>query len=209
MEKLESQDTDYLYKIVLIGNSKVGKTSILTRYTEKTFKDEERTRAAVISSRNIEYNNQILQLQLWDTSGEEEFRSVTNTFYRSAVGALLVYDITNRESFEALEYWHRDLISHGEECCVIILIGNKSDLKADRAVPKDEANKFAQKKKIPYIETSAKSEIGIDIAFKRLASEIFTLSQTVDYGKPEDRTIKLDALTHHQKTYSNLTNNAG
>jgi small GTP-binding protein len=93
---------------------------------------------------------------LWDTSGEEEYRAVTNSFYRNAVGAMLVYDITDGESFEALDKWYEDLMEYGGHNCVVMLLGNKSDLKQERMVSKEEAMSFASKRRIPMVDVSAK-----------------------------------------------------
>ena len=159
-------------KILLIGDSAVGKTSILFRYINDEFPD------CYISTIGVEYkmktlmiNGKKIILRIWDTSGQERYRSITQNFYRNANGILFVFDITNKESFNNIKLWLTD----SENCetkVTKLLVGNKIDLIDKRNVDKESIEKFAEKKEMKYIETSAKEGINIDEIFRELAELI-------------------------------------
>ena len=163
---------DINLKILLIGDSAVGKTSILFRYINDEFPD------CYISTIGVEYkmktlmiNGRKINLKIWDTSGQERYRSITENFYRNANGILFVFDITNKESFNNIKLWLTD----SENCQTKItkmLVGNKIDLIDKRKVDKELTDKFAEKKEMKYIETSAKEGINIDEIFRGLAELI-------------------------------------
>ena len=159
-------------KILLIGDSAVGKTSILFRYINDEFPE------CYMSTIGVEYkikaliiNGKKVNLRIWDTSGQERYRSITQNFYRNANGILFVFDITNKESFNNIKIWLTD----SENCetkVTKILIGNKIDLKDERKVDMEAIEKFAEKKEMKYFETSAKEGINIDEIFRELAEQI-------------------------------------
>ena len=159
-------------KILLIGDSTVGKTSILFRYINDEFPE------CYMSTIGVEYkikaliiNGKKVNLRIWDTSGQERYRSITQNFYRNANGILFVFDITNKESFNNIKIWLTD----SENCetkVTKILIGNKIDLKDERKVDMEAIEKFAEKKEMKYFETSAKEGINIDEIFRELAEQI-------------------------------------
>ncbi|CEG74011.1 Putative Ras-like protein Rab-2A [Rhizopus microsporus] len=123
-------------------------------------------------TRFITVNDQQTKLQIWDTAGQESFRSITRSYYRGAAGALLVYDITRRETFEHLSVWLEDVRQHANPNTVIMLIGNKSDLESKRQVSREEAERFAQENGLFFLETSAKTANNIEEAFVKTAEEI-------------------------------------
>lgn len=171
-----AEQFDYVFKINLIGDSEVGKTNLLSQFTRGEFSASSRTTLGVeFATKSVEVKDKTVKAQIWDTAGQEQFRAITNAFYRDAVGALLVYDISNRTSFEHLERWLGELKDHADPNIVVMLVGNKSDLEDRRKVGQDEALALAEKHSMACIETSAKDGSNVETAFKRLIDEIYTL----------------------------------
>ncbi|KAG1179846.1 hypothetical protein G6F70_002141 [Rhizopus microsporus] len=162
---------------IIIGDTGVGKVSrkkkIENKFTDKRFMPaHDLTIGVGFGTRFITVNDQQTKLQIWDTAGQESFRSITRSYYRGAAGALLVYDITRRETFEHLSVWLEDVRQHANPNTVIMLIGNKSDLESKRQVPREEAERFAQENGLFFLETSAKTANNIEEAFVKTAEEI-------------------------------------
>lgn len=173
---MANDDYDYLYKIVLVGDSGVGKSNLLTRFTKNEFNYKSSTTIGVeFSTRTVEVQNKKIKAQVWDTAGQERFRAITNAFYRGAVGALLVYDITKHESYTNVENWLKELREHGDSKMVHMLVGNKSDLKHLRAVPTEEAASFAEKNNLSFIEASALDSNNVDTAFENVLKDVFSI----------------------------------
>ncbi|XP_053463575.1 ras-related protein Rab-4A isoform X3 [Nycticebus coucang] len=140
-----SETYDFLFKFLVIGNAGTGKSCLLHQFIEKKFKDDSNHTIGVeFGSKIINVGGKYVKLQIWDTAGQERFRSVTRSYYRGAAGALLVYDITSRETYNALTNWLTDARMLASQNIVIILCGNKKDLDADREVTFLEASRFAQ-----------------------------------------------------------------
>ncbi|KAM3141257.1 Ras- protein yptc6 [Paramecium bursaria] len=171
-----AQDVEYLFKIVLIGDSSVGKSNILSRFTKKQFNFESAPTIGVeYATRSIIENGKVIKAQIWDTAGQERYKSITSAYYRGAVGALLVYDITKQQSFDNIEKWIRELRENADTSVVAMLIGNKADLKAQRQVSSANAQAFAELHNIAYMEVSALEGSNVDLAFNRLINEIYQL----------------------------------
>ncbi|KAM4884100.1 ras-related protein Rab-11B isoform 2-T2 [Sylvia borin] len=135
---------DYLFKVVLIGDSGVGKSNLLSRFTRNEFNLESKSTIGVeFATRSIQVDGKTIKAQIWDTAGQERYRAITSAYYRGAVGALLVYDIAKHLTYENVERWLKELRDHADNNIVIMLVGNKSDLRHLRAVPTDEARAFA------------------------------------------------------------------
>ena len=189
---VSSDKYDFLLKVVLIGDSGVGKSNLLLRYTKDEFKMQSQmtigvefaTKSIVIqnqeeevskltSLKQVDVNGQPIKClqtkvraQIWDTAGQERYRAITNAYYRDAVGALLVYDITSGKSFESIEEkWRRELLDHADESIVLLLVGNKSDLEDRREVPFEEAQEYAMQRGMAFIETSALDSSNVEQAF--------------------------------------------
>lgn len=163
------------YKFIIIGASGVGKTAILKRLVEDTFTEESQSTIGVeFDSTILNIDNKRIKLQIWDTAGQERFRSIAKAYYRNAVGVILVFDITERKSFDELSSWLNDVHSLCDPNAVIQLIGNKSDLVSQRAVTLSEAEMFASHQKMQYLETSAKTADNIKEAFVRVATNILS-----------------------------------
>ena len=148
---------DYLFKVILIGNSGVGKTCMLSRYIDKVFDSNFLMTIGVdFKVKKLELNCKSIKLQIWDTAGQERFRTINCAYYRGANGIILVYDVSNRKSFEDIRDWLEELDNNCSKETVRILVGNKSDVEF-RSVSIEEAENFAEKYGMSYIETSAKN----------------------------------------------------
>ncbi|KAK8683455.1 hypothetical protein V6N13_039516 [Hibiscus sabdariffa] len=141
---------DYLFKIVLIGDSGVGKSNILSRWKAR-----------------------LVKAQIWDTAGQERYRAITSAYYRGAVGALIVYDITKRQTFDNVQRWLHELRDHADSNIVIMMTGNKSDLNHLRAVSKEDGNALAEREGLSFLETSALEATNIEKAFQTILNEIY------------------------------------
>uniref|UniRef100_A0A2K5LP76 Ras-related protein Rab-7b n=2 Tax=Cercopithecinae TaxID=9528 RepID=A0A2K5LP76_CERAT len=160
----------------------VGKTSLLHQYVHKTFYEEyQTTLGASILSKIIILGDTTLKLQIWDTGGQERFRSMVSTFYKGSDGCVLAFDVTDLESFEALDIWRGDVLAKivpMEQSYPMVLLGNKIDL-ADRKVPQEVAQGWCREKDIPYFEVSAKNDINVVQAFEMLASRALSRYQSI------------------------------
>ncbi|XP_077599350.1 ras-related protein Rab-25-like [Stigmatopora nigra] len=162
-----SDDTyNFVFKVVLIGESGVGKSNLLTRFTKNEFNHDSRTTIGVeFSTRTVQLENSTIKMQVWDTAGLERYRAITSAYYRGAVGALLVYDISKHLTYESAERWLKELYDHADPHIVVMLVGNKSDLVDLRTVPAEEAKAFAESKGLMYMETSALDSTNVEAAF--------------------------------------------
>lgn len=168
----------YIFKYIIIGDMGVGKSCLLHQFTEKKFmSDCPHTIGVEFGTRIIEVEGQKIKLQIWDTAGQERFRAVTRSYYRGAAGALLVYDITRRSTYNHLSSWLTDARNLTNPNTVIFLVGNKSDLEAQRDVTYEEAKQFADDNNILFMETSAKTGEAIEDTFLQMAKKIYELVQ--------------------------------
>ncbi len=165
---------DMIFKIVLIGDTSVGKTNILSKYLTDEFDPESKATVGVeFGTKNFKIENNIVKVQIWDTAGQERYRSITNAYYKGAKGALLVYDITNKKSFDNLDRWISDLKINGDEKISIVLLGNKSDLESQRVISMEEGKNKAELFKFAFMETSALNGSNIEKAFDELIKEVY------------------------------------
>lgn len=167
-------DYDYLFKVVLIGDSGVGKSNLLSRFTRNEFSLESKSTIGVeFATRSIQVDGKTIKAQIWDTAGQERYRAITSAYYRGAVGALLVYDITKTVTFENVERWLKELRDHADSNIVIMLVGNKCDLRHLRSVQTEDAKAFCEKEGLSFIETSALEATNVEQAFQRILTEIY------------------------------------
>eukprot|EP01120_Amphizonella_sp_Union-15-10_P005592 TRINITY_DN166_c0_g3_i3.p1 TRINITY_DN166_c0_g3~~TRINITY_DN166_c0_g3_i3.p1 ORF type:complete len:227 (+),score=39.33 TRINITY_DN166_c0_g3_i3:41-682(+) len=164
----------YLFKYIIIGDTGVGKSCLLLQFTDKRFQPiHDLTIGVEFGARMIALDNKQIKLQIWDTAGQESFRSITRSYYRGAAGALLVYDITRRDTFNHLSTWLQDARQHANDNMTIMLVGNKSDLEHRRAVTLEEGERFARENGLLFLETSAKTAANVEEAFNRTAGQIY------------------------------------
>ena len=171
-----AENSNETCKIVLIGESGVGKTSIINQYVEETFKEDQLTSAgASFSTKKIELKNgNIGTLEIWDTAGQEKFRSLTQLFYKEASAAILVYDITRKNSFDEIKnYWIKQVKEKSPNNVIIALVANKIDLFENEEVEEKVARDFANNERALFMMTSAKNKEGIDELFENVANKIF------------------------------------
>ena len=189
---------DYLFKVLLIGDSSVGKTSVLLRYVEDKFNAEFQTTIGVdfkVSTFNM--NGKSIKLQLWDTAGQDRFKNIVASYYRGAHGILLMYDITNQTSYQNVQRWYDEAQNYLQKSVPKLLIGNKADIASQRSVRMEEAKNLSDRLGIDYIATSAKNNINVKNAFETLTRSILNSVGTTPQGKVA--TTKISASKPVQK----------
>jgi Ras-related protein Rab-1A len=169
----DAKGYDLMFKILVLGESGVGKSCLLVRFAENTFSDVFISTVGVdFKFRNVELDDKVIKLQVWDTAGQERFRTITSSFYRGAQGIILVYDVTDRKSFERVDVWVNQISTYAPAVVPVVLCGNKSDLVAKRVVDYFDAKAVADKHGWKYFETSAKDGSNVKEAFVALAAMI-------------------------------------
>ncbi|XP_014260675.1 ras-related protein Rab-1A-like [Cimex lectularius] len=164
---------DYLFKLLLIGDSGVGKSCLLLRFADDTYSESYISTIGVdFKIRTIELDGKTIKLQIWDTAGQERFRTITSSYYRGAHGIIVVYDSTDQESFNNLKQWLEEIDRYACDNVNKLLVGNKSDLTIKKVVDYSTAKEYADFLKIPFIETSAKNAQNVEQAFLTMAAEI-------------------------------------
>jgi Ras-related protein Rab-11A len=163
-----------LFVVVLIGDSGVGKSNLLSRFTRNEFNMESKSTIGVeFATRSVPCESKTIKAQIWDTAGQERYRAITSAYYRGAVGALLVYDISKKQTFENVDRWLTELRDHADSNIVIMLVGNKCDLRPQRQCPTEEAAAYAEKHGLSFIETSALDSTNVELAFQKILTEIY------------------------------------
>ncbi|XP_063803134.1 ras-related protein Rab-25 [Pseudophryne corroboree] len=189
--KSEEEDYNLVFKVVEIGESGVGKTNLLSRFTRNEFNHDSRTTIGVeFSTRTLMLDGHMVKAQIWDTAGLERYRAITSAYYRGAVGALLVYDITKHQSYDSVDRWLKELYDHADASIVVMLIGNKSDLTEEaREVPTEEAKMYADNNGLLFMETSALDSTNVELAFETILREIHKRILKNKGVTPKDNTV--------------------
>lgn len=184
---------DYLFRYIIIGDAGVGKSCLLLQYTDNQFRHQhECTIGVEFGAKFLTINNKKIKIQIWDTAGQENFQAITRSYYKGAVGALVVYDITRKETFEHVSNWIEDVKEFGSKDVVIILVGNKSDLQDKRAVAFEEGKKLADEMGLLFLETSAKTSYNVADVFYYGAEKILqNYDSLTDSIKCPDNNIRL------------------
>ncbi|KRX96623.1 Ras-related protein Rab-10 [Trichinella pseudospiralis] len=195
-QSMAKKQYDLLFKLLLIGDSGVGKTCILYRFSDDAFNTTFISTIGIdFKIKTIELKGKKIKLQIWDTAGQERFHTITMSYYRGAMGIMLVYDITNQKSFENITKWLRNIEEHASEDVEKMLLGNKCDIEEKRMVSKERGEEIAGKHGIRFLETSAKAKINIDKAFYDLAEAILNKEpskEVIDY----QQRINVSRMSH-------------
>ena len=198
MNNTNEENYEVMFKVVLIGDMKVGKTNIVSRYIKNEFnKDSISTIGVEFGSKELVIEGHNVKVQIWDTAGQEKYKSITNAYYKGAKGAFVVYDITNKNSFDNADNWLNNLRASADKKCSIILIGNKSDLENKREVSIEQGEEKAKNSEIAFMETSALSGDNIDKAFEMMINEAYKICHSemladvnIDIGKSDELSLK-------------------
>lgn len=170
----------YLFKYIIIGDSAVGKSNLLLQYAHNKFNDDYQATIGVeFGAKNITVNNKIYRIQIWDTAGQENFRSITRAYYKNSVCAMVVYDITNKDTFNNVQTWIEDCKNQSPKTIFMVLVGNKNDLEDKRQVKYEDGMELANKNGMMFYETSAKSGFNVEEIFNSSAKAI---AQKIDDG---------------------------
>ncbi|XP_068645187.1 ras-related protein RABA5d-like [Aristolochia californica] len=170
----EEEGEEYLFKIVIIGDSAVGKSNLLSRYARNEFNMHSKATIGVeFQTQSMDINGKEVKAQIWDTAGQERFRAVTSAYYRGAVGALIVYDISRRTTFESVQRWLDELNTHSDTTVARMLVGNKCDLENIRDVSIEECKALAESEGLFFMETSALDATNVKTAFEIVIKEIY------------------------------------
>lgn len=173
MSAVGDGEFDYMFKLLIIGNSSVGKTSVLFRYADEQFTSQFVSTVGIdFKVKTIVKNGTRIKLQIWDTAGQERYRTITTAYYRGALGFLLMYDITNEESFNAVQDWSTQIRTYGWENAQVILVGNKHDMEHERVVIPNRGQELANQLGFEFYEVSAKSGNNVPAVFDRLVDMI-------------------------------------
>ena len=190
------KEYDYIFKVLLVGNSVVGKSSLILRYVDQIWNDVFVPTIGVdFKVKSLEIENKSIKLQIWDTAGQERFRNVISSYFKGAHGILLIFDITSRDSFKELENWLAEVEKNASTQILKILIGNKCDLEEEREISKDEGEAFAMRNGMQYIETSAKINTNVNEAFEALSKIMVEYYSKKSSAINENKTIKMNKGT--------------
>ena len=164
---------DHMFRYIIVGDMAVGKSCLLLQFTDHKFRHQhELTIGVEFGGKNIEVKNKTIKIQIWDTAGQEAFQAITRTYYKGAIGALLVYDITRKETFEHIRKWYDEVKLNGSKDICCILIGNKKDLEEQRQVKYEEGKRLAEENNLLFLETSAKTAENVQECFTISAERI-------------------------------------
>ena len=186
----ENNNYDMIFKIVLIGDSSVGKTNILSKYISDEYDpDTQATIGVELSTKNYTFDNNEVKVQIWDTAGQEKYRSITSSYYKGAHGCLLVYDITRKATFENIDKWLAEIKLSSNNEINMILIGNKCDLEDKREVSIEEAQNKAKLLNMAFMETSALNGTNVEKAFNELVNNVYQNNKQIFH---QDVNIRID-----------------
>ena len=174
---MAEEEYDFIFKVLLLGNSDVGKSSLLLRYVDGTWSDSFVPTIGVdFKIKTMEIESKKVKMQIWDTAGQERFRNVISSYFRGGHGILLIYDVTDRDSFKNLGNWLIEIEKNANKDVLKILIGNKCDLEEKRVITQKEGESFANSYGMKFFETSAKNDINVSEAFQMLARQLIEIN---------------------------------
>ena len=171
---MEDDNYEMMFKVVLVGDSFVGKTNIMSKYLKNEFHEDSKATVGVeFGSRQFNIEGHVIKAQIWDTAGQERYKAITSAYYKGAKGAFIVYDITRKESFDNVTKWAEQLKAAADKNLTIIIVGNKVDLEDQRQVKTEEGQNKANELESAFIETSASSGTNLDKAFEMMINEVY------------------------------------
>ena len=171
---MDGENFEMMFKVVIVGDQFVGKTNIMSKYLKNQFHEDSKTTVGVeFGSKEFNIENHAIKCQIWDTAGQERYRAITSAYYKGAKGSFVVYDITNKTSFESIDKWISDVRASADKKLTIVVIGNKCDLEEQRKVTKQEGENKAAELEVAFLETSALSGENLDKAFELMVHEIY------------------------------------
>ena len=201
-----SVDYDYLFKILIIGDSGVGKSCILHRFTDDMFMENYISTIGVdFKIKTLDIDGKIIKLQIWDTAGQERFRVITSAYYRGAHGIVLVYDVTSEMSFKNLNYWLEETVKFASENVSKLIIGNKCDIINKREVSYTTAREYAESLNINYVETSAKNNTNINKIFNDISTNLLNNNYVLNSGTRAP--TRINRFTHNNVIQDNKSCN--
>ena len=198
-----NQEYDYLVKVVMVGDSGVGKTNLLSRFSVNRFEENTRNTIGVdFTAVDLQILEKSVKAQFWDTAGQEKYRSIASAYYKNAQGVIMVYDITRRDTFEHIENWWEELKEQGDPNIKMIMVGNKADLLQERVVTTEEASELARQKEIFFMEVSAKTNFDdcVKTAFTTLLEQVV---EGEEVRMKESRVFELDAQSDRMQPRDN------
>ena len=192
------QKFDHKFKIMILGESKIGKTCFISRYTENKFSGAYLTTVGIdFQTKIIKLNNKTIKLQIWDTAGQERFRNITKNYFQTSDGFIVAYDISENESFSHVKDWLNEINNNAPKSVKVILIGTKCDL--ERNIPYEEGEKIAKENNIKFFETSAKENINVKETFECLTMDILNFVEEEDKIEEEKESVVIDRDTMKSK----------
>jgi small GTP-binding protein len=171
---MDDDNYEVMFKVVLVGDSSVGKTNIMSKYLKNEFHEDSKATVGVeFGSKQFTVDGHQIKAQIWDTAGQERYKAITSAYYKGAKGAFVVYDITRKQSFDSVDRWINDIKAAADKNLTIIIIGNKCDLEDQRQVNKEQGEEKAKSNEVAFMETSAFSGENLDKAFEKMVNEVF------------------------------------
>ena len=188
---MEDESYEIMVKVVLIGDSGVGKTNIMSKYLKNQFREDSKATVGVeFGSKQFSVEGHQIKAQIWDTAGQERYKAITSAYYKGAKGAFIVYDITRKNTFETVNKWVSDITAAADKKITLILIGNKNDLEDQRQVTKEVGEEKAKELGLAFMETSACSGENLDKAFQMMINEIYKKYQEDVVGETQESTVQ-------------------
>ena len=188
---MEDESYEIMVKVVLVGDSGVGKTNIMSKYLKNQFREDSKATVGVeFGSKQFSVEGHQIKAQIWDTAGQERYKAITSAYYKGAKGAFIVYDITRKNTFETVNKWVSDITAAADKKITLILIGNKNDLEDQRQVTKEMGEEKAKELGLAFMETSACSGENLDKAFQMMINEIYKKYQEDVVGETQESTVQ-------------------